>query len=233
MRRLIFVLAVGLAAGCGGGDNQKPENQQPPPQAQPKAQPQPQAQPQPKPKPAQPANTADASDDDGPIVIKGSRKSSSSSTPSSSGRDDDANRKKIEELNAKAKATQGQDNGAPYREDAGTPASGSDAAAQKKQELKDRIAAIDTQIKQLQDEKAGMAHRERVDRYSTDTKYDDPERAKQIDQQVADLKTERDLCQKRIFDIDNPAPRKGGGTTTPGQPPAGGNPPPPAGDQPK
>jgi hypothetical protein len=231
MRRLIFVLAFGLAAGCGGGDNQKPDNQQQPqqqPQAQPKPQPQaqPQPKPQPKPQPAQPANTADASNDasndDGPIVIKGPRKSSSSSsssgTPSSG--DDEAKRKKIEELKAAARASQGQDNGGPYREGTDTPSTGNDANASKKQALRDQMAQDDTKIKALQDEKAAMAKKERTEgRYGgLQTVYDDPDRAKAIDTEVDELKKHKDLCQRQIFEIDNPSPKGGGGTSSPGAP---------------
>jgi colicin import membrane protein len=191
MRHLTFgaVLLLALATGCTDTEK-KPDDGAPPPQ---KTQPKPQPKPQPQPQPVKPAEEAPV--DDAPIVIRGSKRGDSTSTGTVS---DAERQRKIDELAAKAKASQGKDNGQPYREDPGAaPSPG------KADKIKARIADIDAQAGKLQDEKAAMTHpgggRRGVRNPDT---VDDPERAKAIDGQLSDLKKEREILQRKLVELE-------------------------------
>jgi hypothetical protein len=138
MRRLPWVLAFVFIAGCAD-DPKQPEPQ---PRRQAVAQPQPQPQSQP---PAQADPPAD--DDNTPIVIKGSHKSDG--TPKES---DAARQKRIDDLKAQAKASEGQDNGPTYREAAPTDPT----KTVTKKDVKAQIANLDERIKALQEQKRNL-----------------------------------------------------------------------------
>ncbi|MEZ0227053.1 MAG: hypothetical protein ACAI25_00390 [Planctomycetota bacterium] len=207
MRRLTFVLALALA-GCAESDK-KGDDATPPPsnnsasKAQPAAQPKPQPKPaeakpvEPKPAEAKPAETSSSGDD--AVVIKGSkRKDAGSSSSSSSSR-----QAKIDELNAKARESQGKDNGQPLKHE--DTAAKPDPHKKKKDDVKAKIEDKDAQIAKLQEERKSLVeesiHRE--GRYKVrDEKSKDPERVKAIDSEVETLKKEKFELQKTLAGLE-------------------------------
>lgn len=231
MRRLTLVLALAFAGGCGGSDK-KPDDAAPPPAKPSPAPAQPQSKPAPKPAPAP---VTDTSDDGGEIKIKGSRHKESQSSASA---EDAARRAKIAELQAKARASQGKDNGTPYREETGAGTPGNPASS-KRQRIVDDIASIDAQIAKLQQDKADMAHNEvhREGRFKRDeTTYDDPDKAKAIDAQIDDLKRQKAAREVQLRDLDSQpssAPTPPPPNSLPPSGSSGQTPPPASGDAPK
>jgi hypothetical protein len=121
MRRPVWLLVLVALVACSSSEP-KPEAQPAPAQpapAQPAA-----AQPAPA-QPTPPPAAVAPPDDDGAIVIKGSKDDDASSGKVRSPEDQE----KIDALQAQALASQGQDNGQPYRERAGAARPARAAAA--------------------------------------------------------------------------------------------------------
>lgn len=216
MRRLTilnaFVLPPVAAAmlalsGCADGEK-KGDSSTPPPSSTAQAQ----QKPQPRPTEAKPVDSkpADAPGDE-PIVIKGSSKhkdSSGSSTESPASK-----QARIDELKAKAKASEGKDNGEPVTADPREV-----AAVDKKEKTRQEIQECDNHVAKLQDEKAAMGHKgsqKQGRRYHETTTYDDPKRAEAIDKEIADTYKKKEGLQKKLAAMEagtyeepkGPAPR--------------------------
>ncbi len=208
MRRLSFVLVLALA-GCADSSKKGDDASPPPNNSGAKAQPAAQPKPAEQPKPAQPAPAEPPSSDE-PIVIKGSKHKDSG--PSSSSSKSSANQAKIDELNAKARESQGKDNGQPLKaEDPAAKGDHGQGDLRKKEELKAQIADKDAQIAKLQEERKGLieegSHREGRFRVK-DIHEKDPERIKAIDAEVEQLKKDKFELQKKLAVMEHPPKEK-------------------------
>ena len=160
-------------AGCAESDK-KGDDATPPPSNNSASKAQPAAQPKPQPKPAEAK----------PVEPK----------PAEA---------KIDELNAKARESQGKDNGQPLKHE--DTAAKPDPHKKKKDDVKAKIEDKDAQIAKLQEERKSLVeesiHRE--GRYKVrDEKSKDPERVKAIDAEVETLKKEKFELQKTLAGLE-------------------------------
>jgi hypothetical protein len=204
LRRLALgsCLVFGLGFFAAGCSSEAPREEKPAPAQKPASSTPPPAR---TPPPAQPKEAAKAeapppADEDVIVIKKKPAKTDAGSSTSTSS--DPSRQARIDELNAQARASQGKDNGKPYREEEG-PAKPSSAGGKspRRQVLESKIAELDREASSLQAERKGMIHEEAVrqGRMRVNREVNDnPDRTAQIDQRLKEIDGEKAQVQKDL-----------------------------------
>jgi hypothetical protein len=190
----VSVLSLLLVNGCGS-DEKQPD----PPPAKAKTEPAKKA--------PEVAKAPEPAPDDEPIVIKGKHSTDASTV------DNKPNQEKIDKLKAQAAASQGKDNGDAYRE-----ASASSTPKGRRKEIKDQIAAIDAQVKDLSAQRAKLMEKRKVREGKMMVEKDvatDPDAVAAIDKQIGDLQAQKQALQAEAADIEKNEPPPPPGSTPP------------------